>query len=76
MATEAITIQVDRDAARVFNTAAPEEQKKMEVLVSLWLKEIASADTRSLKEVMDEIGQEAQRRGMTPEILDSILNDK
>lgn len=76
MATEAITIQVDRDAARVFNTAPPEEQKKMEVLVSIWLKEIASTDTRSLKEVMDEIGQEAQRRGMTSEILDSILNDK
>lgn len=76
MATEAITIQVDRDAARVFNTAPPEEQKKMEVLVSLWLKEIASADARSLKEVMDEIGREAQRRGMTPEILESILNDK
>jgi hypothetical protein len=76
MATEAITIQVDRDAARVFNTAPPEEQKKMEVLVSVWLKEIASADTRSLKEVMDEIGGEAQRRGMTQEILESILNDK
>jgi hypothetical protein len=76
MATEAITIQVDRDAARLFNTAPPEEQKKMGVLVSLWLKEIASADTRSLKEVIDEIGQEAQRRGMTPEILDSILSDK
>ena len=76
MATEAITIQVDHDAARLFNTAPPEEQKKMEVLVSLWLKEIASADARSLKEVMDEIGKEAHHRGMTPEILDSILNDK
>ena len=76
MATEAITIQVDRDAARVFNTAPPEEQKKMEALLSLWLKEIAAADTRPLKVVMDEIGQEAQRRGMTQEILDSILNDK
>ena len=76
MATEAITIQVDSEAARVFKAAPAEEQKKMEALLSLWLKEIATADTRPLKEVMDEIGQEATRRGMTPETLESILNDE
>ena len=76
MSTEAITIQVDSEAASAFNRAPAEEQRKMEALVSLWLKEIASADTRSLKEVMDEIGREAQRRGMTPEILDSLLKDE
>jgi hypothetical protein len=48
----------------------------MEALLSLWLKEIAASDARPLKEVMDEIGREAQRRGMTPEILESILNDE
>jgi len=76
MATEAITIQVDSEAAKVFNGAPAEEQKKMEALLSLWLKEIAAADTRPLKDVMDEIGREAQRRGMTPEILDSLLKDE
>jgi hypothetical protein len=76
MATEAITIKVDSEAARVFNTAPAEEQRKMEALLSLWLKEIAAADARPLKEVMDEIGREAQRRGMTPEVLESILNDE
>jgi hypothetical protein len=76
MATEAITIKVDSEAARVFNTAPAEEQRKMEALLSLWLKGIAAADARPLKEVMDEIGREAQRRGMTPGILESILNDE
>ena len=76
MATEAITIKVDSEAARVFNTAPAEEQRKMEALLSLWLKEIATADARPLKDVMDEIGREAQRRGMTTEILESILNDE
>ena len=74
MSTEAITIQVDSEAASAFNRAPAEEQRKMEALVSLWLKEIAAADSRPLKEVMDEIGREAQRRGMTPEMLESILN--
>jgi len=61
MATEPITIKVDREAARVFNTAPAEEHRKMGALLSLWLKEIAAADARPLKEVMDEIGREAQR---------------
>ena len=76
MATEAITIQVDSEAARAFNTAPATEQRKMEALLSLWLKEIAAADARPLKEVMDDIGREAQRRGMTPEILEAILDEE
>lgn len=76
MATEAITIKVDSEAARAFNTATAEAQRKIEALLSLRLKEIAAADARPLKEVMDDIGREAQRRGLTPEILESILNDE
>jgi hypothetical protein len=53
MATEAITIKVDSEAARVFNSAPAEQQRKMEALLNLWLKEIAAADARPLKEVMD-----------------------
>ena len=76
MATEGITIKVDSDAARAFNTAPAAEQRKMEALLSLWLKEIAAADARPLEEVMDDIGREAQRRRMTPEILESILDEE
>lgn len=76
MSTEAITIELDSEAARVFKTAPPEEQKKMEVLLGLWLKEFAAAETRSLKEVMDETGRKAGERGMTPEILESILDEE
>jgi len=76
MATEAITIQVDSEAAKVFKTAPPEEQKKMEVLLSLWLKEIAATNTRSLKEIMEEIGRKAQEKGMTPKTLESLLDEK
>ena len=37
-------------------------------------KENATCSKRSLETVMDEIGKNAQARGLTPEILDSILN--
>ena len=76
MATETIIIQLDSEAARVFKAARPEEQKKMEVLLSLWLKEIATTENMSLKEVIDDIGRTAQERGLTPEILESILNEE
>lgn len=76
MSTEPITIQVDSEAATAFNKAPAEERRKMEALLSLWLKEIATADTRPLREVMNEIGSEAQRRGMTPDMLESLLKDE
>jgi len=62
MTTEAITVKVDSEAARVFNSAPAEEQRKMEALLSLWLKEIAAADARPLKDVMDEIGRGPTKR--------------
>jgi hypothetical protein len=76
MATEPITIHLDAEAARVFKTAGPEEQKKMEALLGLWLKEIATTEALSLKEVMDDAGRTAQASGLTPEILESILNEE
>ena len=76
MATETITIQLDSEAAKLFKEAQPKEQKKMEALLSLWLKEIATTENLSLKEVMDDIGRTAQERGLTPEILESILNEE
>ncbi|MCI0489455.1 MAG: hypothetical protein L0229_22915 [Blastocatellia bacterium] len=76
MATETITIQIDSEAAEVFKAAPPEEQKKMEALLGLWLKEIAASDIGSLKEAMNEIGRKAQQRGLTSEILESLIDEK
>jgi hypothetical protein len=76
MATETVNLQLDSDAAKVFKMAPPEEQKKIEALLSLWLKEIAATEMLSLKEVMEDIGRTAQARGLTPDILESLLNEE
>ena len=76
MATELLTIQVDAEAAEAFKAAPPEEKRKIEALLSLWLKELATADTVSLKNVMDDISGKATERGLTPQVLDSILDGK
>ena len=75
MATEQITISVDAAAARAFKAATTDEQKKLAILLSLRLAE-ATGGKESLKDIMSEISRKAQQRGLTPEILDSILNDE
>jgi hypothetical protein len=73
MTSETITIEVGGDAAQLFRGASPEERKKLQELVSTWLKEFAAAQARPLKEVLEQIGTKAMERGMTPEILASIV---
>ncbi len=72
MTTGSITLQVDEEAARIYQNASPEVQRKLAALVSLQLLEAAHS-TLSLREVMDTIGQHAQERGLTEERLQDIL---
>ena len=74
METQSITIRVSPEAARVYNTATAEQQRKLEVLLSLKLTEVARAHA-PLEEIMDEISRKAQARGLTPEILESLLHE-
>jgi hypothetical protein len=74
MTTATISIEVDADAARAFAEAPIEEQRKLQLLLSLRLRELTANPTRSLKAIMDEIGARAEARGLTPEILESLLH--
>ena len=76
METVPITIEVDADAAKVYAAATPEEQWKMQLLLSPRLQDITTGPARPLREVIDEISQRAAERGLTPEILESILRDE
>ncbi|MFQ5710065.1 MAG: hypothetical protein ACE5HO_21635 [bacterium] len=71
-----ITIQIDSEAAKAYKSASPDEKKKIQFLISTWLKEVASKDKSSLKQLMDGISAKAQARGLTPEILEAILSEK
>lgn len=73
MAKPTITIPLDPETARAYDSASPEEKRKMEALLSLWLRELATGEYPSLQQVLDEVGRKAKARGLTPEILDSIL---
>jgi len=44
MANLTITIPLDPETARTYDSAAPEEKRKIQALVSLWLRELAAGD--------------------------------
>lgn len=74
MATEEITIRVDLDAARAYRAAPEEERRKLDVLLALRLNDALRANG-SLQDMMGAISRKAQERGLTPEILESILHE-
>ena len=76
MATATISIQVDEETAKAFAAAPTEEQRKMEFLLRLRLQDLTLGPQRPLKVVMNEIGEQAEARGLTPEILESLLRDE
>ena len=75
MGTANITIEVDESAAKAFADASPDEQRKLQVLLSLRLQELTVSPGRSLQEVLDDISREAEAKGLTPEILETLLSE-
>ena len=73
MSTEEITIRVDSEAAHAYRTASEQERRKLDLLLSLRLHETLRPSA-SLPELMRDISHKAQERGLTPEILESILH--
>jgi len=71
-----ITIPVDVETARAYHTASPDDQKKIQLLLRLRLRELAELPKNSLAEIMDHIGAKAEERGLTPEILEALLHDE
>ena len=75
MATEEIMLRLSPEAARAFREASRQEQLKLEALVSLQLLGKLQP-RRGLNEVIEEMSQLAQERGLTPEILETLLHDE
>lgn len=75
MQTREITIRVTPEAASIYKSASEEERRKLDALLSLRLSE-AKEPYRSLKEIMQEASREAQKRGLTEDILKEILDEQ
>ena len=72
--TDTITIAVDPDLADAYRAASDQDRRKLDLLLNLRLRDFTRTD-ESLHDVMAEITQNAQARGLTPEILEELLRD-
>lgn len=73
MSVATISIQLDTDAAQIYLESSEQKKEKLSLLISLWLREFEGI---SLSTLMDQISDNAQKRGLTDEILDSLLADE
>jgi hypothetical protein len=75
MISQIIPILVDAETAIAFDNLPVEEKNKLQVFLS-WQIKTALKSEQSLLEIMDEISAEAEAKGLTPEILESLLEDE
>ena len=74
---EQITISLDTDLAEIYRSASESERGKLDLLINMRLRNILDPKSRRpLQEIMDDISRKAQKRGLTPEILQSILDEE
>ena len=73
MATNRITIPLDPETAKAYRGAPPAEKKKMQALVRLWLRDLATEKPAKLTHILDDVSEKAVQRGLTPKILDALL---
>lgn len=74
-----VTISLETDVASAFLKADPQMRKKAETLLNIWLKELFTSKAKAKKElfeIMQTAGKIAQTNGLTPEILERLLNEK
>jgi hypothetical protein len=74
---EEIILRVPLDVAQTYRQATEEERGQIAARLSVMLRSRLTREEAiaKLNRTMDEISEEAQARGLTPEILESILND-
>ncbi len=68
-----ITIQVSPEVANAYRLASEDDRRKMGAFASVQIGKYLRSN-ESLQEAMAAMSEEAIRNGMTPEILESILN--
>jgi hypothetical protein len=75
MGTMTIPIPVDPETGQAFAKASAQDQRKLQLLLSLRLRELTSMPARPLRVIMDEIGRKAEAQGLTLDQLASLLHD-
>ncbi len=70
-----IAVEVDSETAERLAAATPADRRKLQLLLRLRLRELLVRPARPLIQVMEQVGREAESRGLNSEILESLLHD-
>lgn len=73
MEAEEITIRVAHDAAQAYRRASGEQRRKINLLLSMQINDV-SRQVDSLEDLCRETSRIAAERGMTPQVLQAILD--
>ena len=71
---QTITIEVDAEVAEFYHSASVQNRQKLSALLNLKLRDVVRPK-RSVTEIMDEMSQQAEANGLTPEILATLLEE-
>jgi hypothetical protein len=69
MTVATIRLQVDDKAAQLFATVPADRRAQLSLLIGDLIEQFAESTPAALYALMDEMGQEAGRNGLTPEFL-------
>jgi hypothetical protein len=75
MTNATISIPVDVSTALAYSQASVEQQQKIRLLLRLRVRDLFSPSDFSLQQIMDDIGIKAAARGLTPQILETLLSE-
>lgn len=73
--TQEIKIKVSSEVAVAYENATEQEKSRLQAIVTIFFDRDTSDNNDLLGVIMDRISDRAQERGLTPEILESILNE-
>ena len=77
-AIEKIAVEVPSEVAEAYRSATETQRSQIATRIGLMLRSATGSRHDAidrLKQTMNEIGNEAAEAGLTPDILESILND-
>ena len=72
---ETISIEVEPETAKAFRAIPQKDKRKIEFLFKMNLRQYLQ-NTESLEAFMRRMSDEAVAKGLTPEILQEILDDE
>ena len=68
-----IAIQIDENIAQAFQSSQPEQQQQIQAWLNQWMRQALKIS--KLQNTMDKLSDEAVANGLTPEILQEIINE-